>query len=80
MIEDRLIDGKVSLKDLLAQAFCYGVKAGRGDIDYVTRGAWHYAEDILNETEEVLSHRERMMYVRAFALVCKKIVLDQKSE
>jgi hypothetical protein len=63
MIEDRMIDGKVSLKDLLAQAVCIGVKAGRGEIDF-TQGAWRIAEDILNETEEILSHRDRVLGIR----------------
>jgi|APFre7841882793_1041355.scaffolds.fasta_scaffold20228_3 hypothetical protein len=63
MIEDRMIDGKISLKDLLAQAVCIGVKAGRGEIDF-TQGAWRIAEDILNETEEILSHRDRVLGIR----------------
>lgn len=63
MIEDRMIDGKISLKDLLAQAVCIGVKAGRGEIDF-TSGAWRIAEDILNETEEILSHRDRVLGIR----------------
>ena len=42
MIENRVIDGKIELRDLLAQAICIGVKAGRGQIDYSSRdlGAW----------------------------------------
>jgi hypothetical protein len=68
MIEDRIIDDKIMLKDLLAQAVCLGVKAGRGEIDYTSRGAWHIAEDILNETEEILSHRERIMGFRTMSV------------
>ena len=64
MIKDRIIDDKISLKDLLAQAVCIGVRAGRGEIDYTSRGAWHIAEDILNETEEILNHRERVLGIR----------------
>jgi len=68
MIEDRMIDNKISLKDLLAQAVCLGVKAGREEIDYTSRGAWHIAGDILNETEEILSHRERIMSFRTISV------------
>jgi hypothetical protein len=68
MIEDRMIDDKIALKDLLAQAVCLGVKAGRGELDYTSRGAWHIADDILNETEEILSHRERIMGFRTIAV------------
>ena len=68
MIEDRMLDAKISLKDLLAQAVCLGVKAGREQLDYTSRGAWHIAEDILNETEEILSHRERIMVFRTIAV------------
>ena len=68
MIEDRIIDDKIALKDLLAQAVCLGVKAGRGELDYTSRGAWHIADDILNETEEILSHRERIMGFRTIAV------------
>ena len=68
MIENRMVDDKIMLKDLLAQAVCLGVKAGRGEIDYTSRGAWHIAEDILNETEEILSHRERIMVFRTIAV------------
>ena len=64
MIEDRMIDDKIMLKDLLAQAVCLGVKAGREQLDYTSRGAWHIAEDILNETEEILSHRDRVLGIR----------------
>jgi len=71
MIKDRIIDDKISLKDLLAQAVCIGVKAGRGEIDYTNRGAWHIAEDILNETEEILSHRERVLGIR---IMCVEMV------
>ena len=56
MIKDRFIDGKILLSDLLAQAVCMGVRAARGDIEYI--GPWYIANDILNETEEVLRHRE----------------------
>ena len=63
MIEDRIIDDKISLKELIALAVCRGVLAGRGQIDY-SRGAWQMAEDILNETEETLSHRERVFGIR----------------
>ena len=71
MIEDRMIDNKIMLKDLLAQAVCLGVKAGREELDYTSRGAWHIAEDILNETEEILSHRERVLGIRS---VCVEMV------
>ena len=71
MIKDRVIDDKISLKDLLAQAVCIGVKAGRGEIDYTSRGAWHIAEDILNETEEILNHRERVLGIR---IMCVEMV------
>jgi hypothetical protein len=71
MIEDRIIDDKIMLKDLLAQAVCLGVKAGRGEIDYTSRGAWDIAEDILNETEEILSHREHIM---DFRTICVQMV------
>ena len=71
MIKDRMIDDKISLKDLLAQAVCLGVKAGRGELDYTRHGAWHIAEDILNETEEILSHRERIM---DFRTICVQMV------
>jgi hypothetical protein len=69
MIKDRIIDDKIMLKDLLAQAVCLGVKAGREELDYP--GAWHIAEDILNETEEILSHRERIM---GFRTICVQMV------
>lgn len=62
MIEDRLIDNKITLRDLLAQAVAMGVRAGRGHIDY--QGAWPMADDILNETEEVLMHRDRILEMR----------------
>jgi hypothetical protein len=68
MIENRMLDDKIALKDLLAQAVCLGVKAGRGESDYTSRGAWHIADDILNETEEILSHRERIMGFRTIAV------------
>jgi len=68
MIEDRMIDNKIMLKDLLAQAVCLGVKAGREELDYTSRGAWHIAEDILNETEEILSHRERIIGFRTMSV------------
>ena len=68
MIEDRMIDDKIALKDLLAQAVCLGVKAGREELDYTSRGAWHIADDILNETEEILSHRARIMVFRTIAV------------
>ena len=68
MIKDRMIDDKIALKDLLAQAVCLGVKAGREELDYTSRGAWHIADDILNETEEILSHRERIMGFRTIAV------------
>ncbi len=70
MIENRIIDSKIMLKDLLAQAVCLGVKAGREELDYTSRGrgAWHIAEDILNETEEILSHRERIMGFRTMSV------------
>ena len=68
MIEDRMIDGKITLKDLLAQAVCLGVKAGRGESDYTSRGAWHIADDILAEAEEILSHRERIMGFRTITV------------
>jgi hypothetical protein len=71
MIEDRIIDDKIMLKDLLALAVCRGVMAGREQIDYTSRGAWHIAEDILNETEEILSHRERIM---GFRTMCVQVV------
>lgn len=64
MIEDRIIDNKISLKNLLALAVCIGVKAGRGEIDYHARGAWHLAQDMLDETEEILSHRARVLASR----------------
>ncbi len=64
MIKDRIIDDKISLKDLIALAVCRGVMAGRGDIDYVSRGPWHIAEDILNETDEILAHRERVLGIK----------------
>jgi hypothetical protein len=64
MISNRLIDDKISLKDLLALAVCRGVMAGRGQIDYTSRGAWHIAEDILNETEEILQHRDRVLGIK----------------
>jgi len=68
MIENRMVDDKIMLKDLLAQAVCLGVRAGSEEIDYTSRGAWHIAEDILNETEEILSHRERIMGFRTIAV------------
>jgi hypothetical protein len=64
MIEDRMLDDKISLKDLLALAVCRGVMAGREQIDYASRGAWHIAEDILNETEEILQHRDRVLGIK----------------
>lgn len=66
MIEDRVIDEKINLRDLLAQAVCMGVRAGRGDIDYI--GPWHIANDILNETEEIMQHRELILGLRGFAV------------
>ena len=72
MIEDRIIDDKITLRDLLAQAVCMGVRAGRGEIDYTTRGAWHIADDILNETEEVLRHRGSILGFRALAVEIKE--------
>lgn len=74
MIENRVIDNKISLRDLLAQAVCMGVRAGRGEIDYTTRGAWHIADDILNETEEVLDHRDRILGFRDLAVSIADIV------
>lgn len=74
MIDNRMIDDKISLRDLLAQAVCMGVRAGRGEIDYTTRGAWHIADDILNETEEVLAHRDRILGFRNIALSIGDIV------
>jgi hypothetical protein len=71
VIEDRIIDDKVSLRDLLAQAVCMGVLAGRGEIDYVSRGAWHIADHILSESAEVMGHRERILGYRAMALEIK---------
>jgi len=41
--------------------------AGRGQIDYASRGAWHIAEDILNETEEILQHRDRVLGIKQIA-------------
>jgi len=74
MIEDRIIDDKIMLKDLLAQAVCLGVKAGRGELDYP--GAWCMVNDILNETEEILSHRERVLGIRSMCVqVVKKLNL-----
>jgi len=67
MISNRIIDDKISLKDLLALAVCQGVMAGRGQIDYASRGAWHIAEDILNETEEILQHRDRVLGIKQIA-------------
>ncbi len=71
MIKDQIIDNKTSLKDLLAQAVCLGVKAGRGDIAYTS--PWIIAEDILNESEEILQHRYRVIGVKNLA----KIVLNE---
>lgn len=65
MIENRVIDGKIELRDLLAQAICIGAKAGRGQIDYSSKGPWRLADDILQETEEVLKHRESILGIRA---------------
>ena len=66
MIEDRIIDGKITLRDLLAQAVCMGVRAGRGDIEYL--GPWHIADDMLNETQEVMRHRESILGIRSIAI------------
>lgn len=66
MIEDRVIDNKITLRDLLAQAVAMGVRAGRGDIDYI--GPWHIADDILNETQEVIRHRNSILGIRSLAL------------
>ena len=66
MIENRMVDDKIMLKDLLAQAVCLGVKAGRGELDYP--GAWCIANDILSETEEILSHRERVLNIRSMCV------------
>lgn len=62
MIEDRLIDGKVTLLDLIAHAVAIGVKAGRGAIDY--QGAWPTAADILNKVPEMFEHRTRIINLR----------------
>ena len=70
MIADRIIDDKITLKDLLAQAVCLGVKAGRGEIDY-TRGPWHIAGNILEETQEILDHRGRITDI---AVMCNELV------
>lgn len=67
MIEDRLIDDKITLRDLLALAVCRGVMAGRGDIDYST-GPWAVADDVLNETDVILEHRARVLGIRASVL------------
>lgn len=64
MIEDRLIDNKISLRDLLALAVCNGVRAAKGHIDYVSRGPWDIADDMLKETEEMLSHRMSVLGLR----------------
>jgi hypothetical protein len=69
MIKDRIIDDKIMLKDLLAQAVCLGVKAGREQLDYTSRGAWCIADDILNETEEILSHRKRVLGIRSVCVL-----------
>lgn len=71
MIEDRLIDNKITLRDLLAQAVAMGVRAGRGDIDY--QGAWHIADNILNETEEVLGHRDRILGLRQKCVILQDV-------
>ena len=71
MIEDRIIDDKVSLRDLLAQAVCMGVLAGRGETDYAARGPWHIADHILSESAEALGHRERILGYRTMALEIK---------
>ena len=72
MIEDRLIDEKIALRDLLAQAVCMGVRAGRGQIDYTSQGPWHIADYILNETEEAMRHRERILGMRSLAIELAK--------
>lgn len=67
MIEDRLIDDKFTLRDLLALAVCRGVMAGRGDIDY-SAGPWAVADDVLNETDAIREHRARVLGVRSSVL------------
>ena len=62
MVEDRIIDSKITLRDLLAQAVCMGVRAGRGDIEYL--GPWHIADDMLSETQEVMRHRESIFGIK----------------
>ncbi len=74
MIENRIIDDKISLRDLLAQAVALGVKAGRGQIEYV--GAWCVADNILNETEEVIEHRNRILGIRNSVSQLSAAVID----
>jgi hypothetical protein len=77
MIEDRLIDDKITLRDLLAQAVCLGVKAGRKEIDYST-GPWKVADDILAETEEILEHRKRITGIQEICVVLMDSLLFGK--
>jgi hypothetical protein len=67
VIENQLIDDKIMLLDLLAQAVMFGVQAGRGQRDYVSQGAWHIAQQILDENAEVMDHRGQVIGMREFA-------------
>ena len=78
MIEDRIIDDKIWLRDLLALAVCWGVKAGRGEIDYTSRGAWQMADDMLNETAEIMDHRELVLGFKEMANEIAEIVYVAK--
>lgn len=53
---------QLSLRDLLAQAAAYAIKCAR-EKRYI--GPWQVADDILNETPEVLQHRENILGIRA---------------
>jgi dihydrodipicolinate synthase/N-acetylneuraminate lyase len=66
MIENRVIVDDITLQDLIAQAICVGVMAGRGQIDYATRGPYHLAKEILDGTDEMVQHRSRLLGLRGF--------------
>ena len=51
-----------ALRDALAQAAAFAVKQDRAK-QYV--GAWAVADAILNETEEIVDHKERILGLRS---------------
>lgn len=78
MIEDRMIDDKIMLSDLLAQAVAMGIRAGRNQIEH--KSVWYVAHDILNETEEVLRHRESLFELQATVIELNNLMRFKENE